>query len=155
WQAGEPFGITNVGYRAIESLRLEKGYLYWSSDITPDYNPYEAGLGFCVDKNKDFIGSKALAKIRQEGVSRKLVSFNCNGFAPFLGGEAILLNGEVVGLTTSSGYGHATGKSICFGYLSLDHAAETDFEIEAFGKAYAVKRGPRTLYDAKMARLKG
>ncbi|VAV94856.1 Sarcosine dehydrogenase [hydrothermal vent metagenome] len=155
WQAGEAHGIADVGYRAIESLRLEKGYLYWSSDISPDYNPYEAGLGFCVARDKDFIGARALEKIRSEGVSRKLVSFNRDGFAPFLGGEAILLNGEVIGLTTSAGYGHATGKSICFGYLSIELADETDFEIEAFGKAYAVKRGPRTLYDAKMERLKG
>jgi len=155
WQAGQPHGIANVGYRAIESLRLEKGYLYWSSDISPDYNPYEAGLGFCVASDKDnFIGKQALADIKAQELSRKLVSFNLDGFAPFLGGEAILLNGEVVGLTTSAGYGHATGKSICFGYLSVENSTETDFEIEAFGKAYPVTRGPRTLYDPKMERLK-
>jgi len=155
WQAGKEYDIANVGYRAIESMRLEKGYLYWSSDITPDYNPYEAGLGFCVAAAKDkFIGKQALANIKQQGIKRKLVSFNLDGFAPFLGGETILLNGEVVGLTTSAGYGHSLGKSICFGYLDIEHATKTDFEIEAFGKAYAVKRGPRTLYDAKMEKLR-
>ncbi len=61
WQAGEAHGIANAGYRAIESCRLEKGYLYWSGDISPDYNPYEAGLGFCVALDKgDFIGRDAL-----------------------------------------------------------------------------------------------
>ena len=155
WQAGQEHGIANVGYRAIESMRLEKGYLYWSSDITPDYNPYEAGLGFCVAATKDkFIGKQALANIKIQGVKRKLVSFNLDGFAPFLGGEAILLNGQVVGLTTSAGYGHSLGKSICFGYLSVEHASEIDFEIEAFGKAYKVTRGARTLYDAKMEKLR-
>lgn len=154
WQAGQSHNIANVGYRAIESLRLEKGYLYWSSDISPDYNPIEAGLGFCVSKTKDFIGSDALRKLRQTGPTRKLVSFNMDGFAPFLGGEAILLDGKVVGLTTSAGYGHATGKSICFGYLALEHCNKTDFTIEAFGKSYNVTRGPRTLYDPKMERLK-
>ncbi len=154
-QAGKPHGITNVGYRAIESLRLEKGYLYWSSDITPDYNPYEAGLGFCVAAAKpNFIGKGALAKIKQQGNTRQLVSFNRDGFAPFLGSEAILLDGQVVGVTTSTGYGHTTGKSICFGYLPIEHAKKTNFEIEAFGKAYKVTRGPRTLYDPKMERLK-
>ena len=155
WQAGEQYDIADVGYRAVESLRLEKGYLYWSSDITPDYNPYESGLGFCVaDHKENFIGKQALAKIKQQKPTRKLVSFNHEGFAPFLGGEAILLNGKVVGLTTSAGYGHATGKSICFGYLPVEHASKKDFEVEAFGKAYPVKRGPRTLYDAKMERLR-
>lgn len=155
WQAGEPFAIADVGYRAIESLRLEKGYLYWSSDISPDYTPYEAGLGFCVDLEKgDFIGRKALARQRQSGVTRKLVSFNLDGFAPFLGGEAILHKGQVVGVTTSAGYGHATGKTIAFGYLAPDIAKNDRFTIEAFGKAYDVTRGPRTLYDAKMERLK-
>jgi len=65
-----------------------------------------------------------------------------------------LLDGEVVGVTTSAGYGHATGKSICFGYLPIEHTKKTNFEIEAFGKAYKVTRGPRTLYDPKMERLK-
>jgi 4-methylaminobutanoate oxidase (formaldehyde-forming) len=154
WQAGQAHGIANVGYRAIESLRLEKGYLYWSSDISPDYNPCEAGLGFCVAKDKTFIGHKALAEIRKNGPARKLVSFNLDSFAPFLGGEAILQNGKVVGLTTSAGFGHATGKTIAFGYLSIEHSKLDNFEIEAFGKAYPVSVGPRTLYDAKMERLK-
>ncbi len=52
WEAGKPFGLAHAGYRAIDSARLEKGYLYWSGDISPDYNPYEAGLGFCVALEK-------------------------------------------------------------------------------------------------------
>ena len=65
WEAGEPHGIANAGYRAIESARLEKGYLYWSGDISPDYNPFEAGLGFCVALDKgDFIGREALLAAR-------------------------------------------------------------------------------------------
>ena len=85
WSAGEAHGIANAGYRAIDSCRMEKGYLYWSGDITPDYNPYEAGLGFCVALDKgDFIGRDALAKIKAEGVTRKLCSFTVEGFAPLL-----------------------------------------------------------------------
>ncbi len=65
WAAGAAHGIANAGYRAIDSCRMEKGYLYWSGDISPDYNPYEAGLGFCVALDKgDFIGREALAKIK-------------------------------------------------------------------------------------------
>ncbi len=153
--AGEQYGIANVGYRAIDSLRMEKGYLYWSADITPDYNPYEAGLGFCVALNKGpFIGRDALRQVKSQGVERKLVSFSKDGFSPFLGGEAILFNGEVVGLTTSANYGHATGKTIALGYVPAEIATATDFEIEAFGNLQPVTRGPRVLYDPAMKRLR-
>jgi 4-methylaminobutanoate oxidase (formaldehyde-forming) len=70
-QAGAEFGVTNIGYRAIDSLRLEKRYLAWGTDITPDYNPFEAGLEFLIDwKKGDFIGAEALARIKREGLSR-------------------------------------------------------------------------------------
>lgn len=156
WQAGEPFGIAHAGYRAIESCRLEKGYLYWSGDITPDYNPYEAGLGFCVALDKgEFIGRAALARIRAEGVGRRLCTFTVEGFAPFHGGEAILHEGRVVGSTSSAGFGHTLGSTIAFGYVPAGLAAEADFVIEAYGRGYSAKRGPRCLYDPKMERLKG
>ena len=60
WQAGQPFGIVACGYKAIDSLRAEKGYLYWGADITPDETPHEAGLNFAVAKDKEFLGSKAI-----------------------------------------------------------------------------------------------
>jgi glycine cleavage system aminomethyltransferase T len=156
WEAGKAHGIANAGYRAIESARLEKGYLYWSGDISPDYNPYEAGLGFCVALGKgDFIGRTALLTAKSEGVTRRLCSFTVEGFAPLHGGEAILHEGKVVASTTSAGYGHTLGKSIAFGYLPAALASETSFSIEAFGHAYAATRGPRCLYDARMERLRG
>ena len=69
-EAGEAYGIADAGYRAIETLRLEKGYVYWSSDVTPDTNPFEAGLGFAVALDKgDFIGRSALAAIKVKGTS--------------------------------------------------------------------------------------
>ncbi len=155
WAAGARHGIAHAGYRAIDSCRMEKGYLYWSGDISPDYNPYEAGLGFCVALNKgDFIGREALTKIKADGVSRKLCSFTIEGFAPLHGGEAIVWDGNILGSTTSVGYGHTLGKTIAFGYLPTSHAENTDFKIEAFGKSYDARRGARCLYDAKMERLK-
>lgn len=155
WDAGQKHGISNAGYRAIDSCRMEKGYLYWSGDITPDYNPYEAGLGFCVASDKpSFIGKEALARIKANGVERRLCSFTVEGFAPFHGGEAIILGGEVVGRTTSTAYGHSLGKTIALGYLPVSIANTKAFEIEAFGNVYAAERGPRCLYDAKMERLK-
>ncbi len=153
--AGEAHGIADAGYRAIEHCRLEKGYLYWSGDITPDYNPYEAGLGFAVALEKgDFIGRDALAGIKAAGVKRKLCSFTIDGFAPLHGGEAILLDGRFVGSTSSTGFGFTLGKTIAFGYLPVEVASQTRFTVEAFGEAYAAQRGPRVLYDAGMERLK-
>ena len=155
-EAGSAHGIADAGYRAIDACRMEKGYLYWSGDITPDYNPYEAGLGFAVALEKgEFIGRAALRRIKAEGVKRKLVSFTIDGFAPLHGGEAILYAGKVVGSTSSTGYGYTLGKTIAFGYLPTEIAGATDFSIEAFGKAYPATRGPRVLYDPKMERLKG
>ena len=154
-EAGAPHGISDVGYRAIESCRLEKGYLYWSADVTPETTPYEAGLGFAVALDKsDFIGREALVAAKAAGAQRKLVTLTVDGFAPFLGGETVLLDGEPVGSLTSAGYGHHLGRTIGFGYLPADIAGREGFAIEAFGTAYDAVRGPRCLYDAKMERLK-
>jgi 4-methylaminobutanoate oxidase (formaldehyde-forming) len=155
WAAGRDSGIANVGYRAIESLRLEKGYLYWSADITPDSNPYEAGLGFCVALHKgQFLGRSALARIEAEGVRRRLCSFVLPPEAPLHGGEAILGAGRVVGVTTSGGYGYTIGKAIALGYLAVEETERDEFQIEAFGRLYPAKRGPRTLYDPGNQRLR-
>ena len=154
WRAGAAHGIAHAGYRAIDSCRLEKGYLYWSGDITPDYNPYEAGLGFCVALGKgDFLGREALVRIKSEGTARRLCSFTLEGFVPLHGGEAIFFDGRVVGSASSAGYGHTLGKSIALGYVPTGIAKESRFEIEAFGKRYPALRGPRCLYDPKGERL--
>ncbi|NMC14455.1 MAG: sarcosine dehydrogenase, partial [Chloroflexi bacterium] len=73
WEAGRPEGMVPAGYKAIDTLRLEKGYRYWSSETTPDYTPYEAGLGFAVKLDKgDFIGKDVLVKQKKEGLKQKL-----------------------------------------------------------------------------------
>ena len=73
-EAGQSEGIVPAGYRAIDSLRLEKGYRYWSAEVSPDYTPYESGMGFCVALNKgDFIGRDALLKQKQSGIQAETV----------------------------------------------------------------------------------
>jgi glycine cleavage system aminomethyltransferase T len=154
-EAGRGEGILDAGYRAIDSCRMEKGYLYWSGDISPDYNPYEAGLGFAVSLDKGpFVGRDALIKIKDAGVRRRLSSFTVEGFAPFHGGEAIYRAEQLVGWTTSAGFGHTLSKTIAFGYVPVEIAGEKHFEIEAFGSRYPALRGPRCLYDPGMERLK-
>ncbi len=154
-ETGADHGLIDAGYRAIESLRLEKGYVYWSADVTPDTNPYEAGLGFAVALDKDdFLGRDALVKIKAEGPARKLATLTVNGFAPLIGGETILADGEVIGTTTSAGYGYTVGKTIALGYLPAELDRAASLAIEAYGRLYRAARGPRSLYDPKGERLR-
>ena len=154
-EAGRGEGLIDAGYRAIDSCRMEKGYLYWSADISPDHNPYEAGLGFAVSLGKGpFVGRDALIKIKEAGVRRRLSSFTVEGFAPFHGGETIYRAEQLVGWTSSAGFGHTLQKTIAFGYVPVEFAGEKHFEIEAFGRRYPALRGPRCLYDPGMERLK-
>jgi 4-methylaminobutanoate oxidase (formaldehyde-forming) len=151
--AGAKHGIRDAGYRAIESCRLEKGYLYWSADITPRTTPYEAGLGFAVAIDKgDFTGRKAL--LGGSAPMRRLVALSVDGFAPLFSGDTVLHHGRPVASLTSAGYGHHLGRTIGFVYLPADIASEKAFTIEAFGRSYPATRRPRCQYDAKMERLK-
>ncbi|MCB2009232.1 MAG: FAD-dependent oxidoreductase [Geminicoccaceae bacterium] len=155
--AGAAFGIRDVGYRAIESLRLEKGYLYWSSDIGPDNSPIEAGLGGRVHlKTKgDFIGRAVLERQKSEGCTRRLCTFVSDDRLPVFGGETILRGGRTVSLATSAGYGHTVRKTILFGYLDDKDRAERDFELEVFGERHAIRRFDGPLHDPANERLKG
>jgi 4-methylaminobutanoate oxidase (formaldehyde-forming) len=154
--AGEEFGIRDAGYRAIDTLRLEKGYLYWSSDISPDYTPYEAGLGFRVHlKSKgDFRGRAALEAQKTAGTTRRLCTFVTDRKLPLYGGETILQGGRVVSLASSAGFGHTVGKMIIFGYLATEDLAADGFEVEVFGDRFPVTRVEGPLYDAANHRLK-
>ena len=153
-QAGEEFGITNIGYRAIDSLRLEKRYLAWGVDITPDYNPFEAGLQFLIDWDKgDFIGAEALARIKQEGVQQKLVCLALNKSLPVFGGEAIFCGDRVVAQTTSGNFGYSTGKSLVLGYLPIDVIEQSDFTVEAFGERSPASIVKGSIYDPKREKI--
>jgi 4-methylaminobutanoate oxidase (formaldehyde-forming) len=155
WEAGAEHGIANAGYRAIESCRLEKGYLYWSGDIGPDVNPYEAGLGFCVALDKgDFIGREALEAISRQKPDRRIATFSLDGFVPLHGGEPIVQNGALLGSVSSGGYGHAVKQTIAFGLLPAELDNNLPFEIEVFGKPCRATRQARCLHDPKMERLR-
>ena len=151
--AGET-GLRDVGYRALESLRLEKGYRYWGADVTPDTNPFEAGLGFCVTLDKGpFKGREALARIKQEGPRQRLCGFTLDQPRALYGSEAILHDGEVVGITTSAGFGYTVGRWIAYGFLPAELSGETAFEIEAFCERLPATRCARALYDPARERI--
>ena len=153
-QAGAEFEMINMGYRAIDSLRLEKRYLAWGVDITPDYNPLEAGLGFIIDWNKgDFIGAEALASIKQTGVFRQLVCLALNDPLVVFGGEAVYCDGEVVAQTTSGNFGYTVGKSLVLCYLPVELLGATGFEVQSFDQKSAATLIKGAAYDADREKI--
>jgi 4-methylaminobutanoate oxidase (formaldehyde-forming) len=130
WEAGRPHGLVAAGYRAIDSLRLEKGYRVWGADITPDETPLEAGLGFCVRDDKAFVGSEALGEPRRR--LRCLVLEDPRSVA--LGNEPVRIGDGVCGRVTSGGYGYAVERSIAYAYLPPDVELGTEVEVDIFGR---------------------
>ena len=158
WEAGQPLGVANAGYRAIDSMRLEKAYAYWGAEVTPEYTPYDAGLGFCVDLKKEkFIGKEALIKAKDEGSKVKLCTFVLDADEPVMvqGSAPIMHDGKVLGVTSSSGYGYTVGKTICFGYIPADQTGHGDtYEIESYKTTYkATLMKQRSLYDPKREKI--
>jgi len=158
WQAGQELGIKNAGYRTIASMHLEKGYADWGSELTPEYSPFDAGLGFCVALEKDdFIGKAALARIKTEGARLRLCTFTIAAETPLMlqSSAPVIYKGKVLGVTTSSGYGHTIKKNICYAYLPVEAAtAEQGYEIEVYKKVYPARlESSRVLYDPARKRI--
>jgi len=155
-ELGQAQGIRPAGYKALDSLRLEKGYVYWSTDVTPADNLLEAALGFCADMAKgDFIGREALAKRREEGLQSRLrtVVLEGNEF-PAYGAESVWHDGEIVSRLRSAGHAHTIDRSIAYAYLPLPLAKPgTEVEIELFGNRIPAKVS-LPIHDPKGDRLK-
>jgi 4-methylaminobutanoate oxidase (formaldehyde-forming) len=160
--AGTKHGLRNAGYRAIETLRLEKGYRAWSSDIGPDHTPLEAGLGFAVKlkKNIEFKGRPALEKQRDQGVNKIMTTFTAEADVILSGRETIYRNGERVGWLSSAGYGHTIGKSIGMGFvrsetiIDRDHILSGEYELEVATKRVRCTAQLHPLYDPQMTKVK-
>jgi 4-methylaminobutanoate oxidase (formaldehyde-forming) len=135
WQAGRAHGMVAGGYRAIESMRLEKGYRVWGSDLTAETTPFEAGLGFAVklDKPGGFCGRDALLAARQEGLTRRIRAIVLDSPEVVLGNEPVRVDGDVVGRVTSGGYGYSVDASIAYAYLPIDAKPGTAVELDLFG----------------------
>jgi glycine cleavage system aminomethyltransferase T/glycine/D-amino acid oxidase-like deaminating enzyme len=152
WEAGEPHGLMAGGYRAIDTLRLEKGYRVWAADITPDETPYEAGLGFCVKDDRDFAGREALAAHEPAKRLRCLVLDDPRSVA--LGNEPVRVDGEVVGRVTSGGYGYTVERSIAYAYLPPVHDIGTAVEIDIFGRWVAGTVAAEPLFEPRGERVR-
>jgi dimethylglycine dehydrogenase len=148
-----------AGMRAMESLRLEKSYRMWGSDLTPDYTPYEAGLDrFVRLKKGPFIGKDALERQLAQGIPHRFVTFEVHGVtdADPLGNEPLFdLEGNLIGRATAGYYGHALRKSLGLGYVSPGFAAVgTQISIEILGERKRATVLVDSPYDSENKDLK-
>ncbi len=158
YAAGQEFGLEVGGYKVLNSLRLEKGYRYFTADVTPMEDPYSAGLGFCVDLNKgDFIGRQALVEKKAAGLKHKLCTLVLDGedFQTIYGGEAVYLDGHVVSRVRSGGYGFTVKRNIVYAYLPPELAkVGTRLDVDVFDAVHKAEVSPTILLDPKGERLR-
>ena len=146
WEVGREHGLVAGGYKAIDSLRLEKGYRVWGSDITPEDTPHEAGLGFAVRDDKEFVGRAALES--RDAPARRLrclVLSDPRSIA--LGSEPVRVGGELVGRVTSGGFGYTVGSSIAYAYLPAEDDVGTEVAVEIFGTWVEGEVAAEPLFD--------
>jgi len=158
-EAGKEYDMELGGYKVLDPLRLEKGYRYFTVDITPSETPYEAGLGFCVHLDKgDFIGRDALVKQKAEGINRKLCTLvvtDTDEFTQIYGGEAIYHEGKVLSRVRSGGYGYTVKKNIFFAYLPIELAQKgRRFMVDLIEGRGEVEVTAPVLYDPKGEKLR-
>ena len=161
-QAGNEFGIRNVGLHAVNSLRLEKGFRHWGHDIGSEDNLIQAGLSFAAKPDAgDFIGRDAFLRQKAAGLpDRRLVQFKLDDPEPLLyHNEPIVMDGRIVGYLTSGMYGHSVRAAIGMGYvvmpeLTPDRIQESTFEIEIAKERYSAQASLKALYDPSSSRMR-
>jgi 4-methylaminobutanoate oxidase (formaldehyde-forming) len=159
--AGPAFGLGLAGYRAIETLRLEKFYRAWGADIGPDHTPLEAGLRSFVKFKKSFLGRAALEAQALKPLKKLLCGFTTDDpEVILLGRETIYRNGLRVGWLASGGFGHSVGKPIGYGYVRNPYGVDEAFiqsgnyELEVATQRVPAKVHMGPLVDAKMEKVK-
>jgi 4-methylaminobutanoate oxidase (formaldehyde-forming) len=154
WAAGREHDLVAGGYKAIDSLRLEKGYRVWGADITPEDTPFEAGLEFAVKLDKgEFIGRQALAEAAEPERRLRCLTLD-DPRAIALGSEPVRVGTDVVGRVTSGGYGYTVGKSIAYAYLPAEHRVGTAVDIEIFGERVSGVVAEEPLFDPRGERIR-
>jgi glycine cleavage system aminomethyltransferase T/glycine/D-amino acid oxidase-like deaminating enzyme len=159
-EAGRPHGLRPAGYRAIESLRLEKGYRVWGADVSRETTPDEAGLGFAVRPGGGYAGAEALAAVRARGPARRLRALVLDDPRTVaLGGEPVrgvdpTRPAEVLGFVTSGGYGYTVARSLAYALLPVGCGPGTAVEVEVDGEWVAARVARDPLYDPKGDRIR-
>jgi glycine cleavage system aminomethyltransferase T/glycine/D-amino acid oxidase-like deaminating enzyme len=157
--AGEPHGLEPLGYRALESLRLEKGYRYYGAELTSREGPYEAGLGPFVRLRKgDFIGRDALLADGPPGgmPARRLRTLTIGGddWLPIYGGEAVRIDGEVVSRLRGAAFGYTVGRTVATAYLPSEIPQGAGVEIDVFADRVAGEVAADVLVDPDGSRMR-
>ena len=159
FRAGKAHGIGMVGMRAMESMRMEKSYRMWGSDMTRDYTPFETGLDRFVRLNKgEFVGRAALLKQQAAGVPHNFVTLQVHEVtdADPLGNEPLFdSSGAIVGRATAGGYGHVVKQSIAIGYVQPKYSAlGTELQIEILGRRHGATVVHESPYDPDNLQLR-
>ncbi len=155
-EAGAESDIRMIGMHAMDSMRLEKGYLAWKSEMNLHHTPLETNVAWTVKLDKDFIGKKGILKQKEEGIPLKLVCMvvDATDSDPW-GYNPILKDGNRIGMTSSGGYGHRVEKSIAMGYVKPEFAAPgTKMDVEILGRARSAEVVTMPLYDPKNEKMK-
>ena len=157
WTAGQESGIVAAGRAAFQSLRLEKGYRSWGTDMTTEHNPYEAGVGFAVRSPLDsFTGGSALEGVSAETVQRRLTCLTIDdGTSVVVGGEPVSVSGDVAGYVTSAAFGHTVGRPVAYAWLPASLAVGDGVEISYFGRSVAASVAAEPLVDPGMEKIRG
>jgi glycine cleavage system aminomethyltransferase T len=158
WAAGHALGVVAAGRAAFESLRLEKGYRAWGTDVTPEHNPYAAGLGFAVRPGKgEFVGRAALSGRAEETEERRLTCLTLDDRESMvLGKEPVLVDGTPAGYVTSAAYGYTVDRPIAYAWLPRGAAIPgTAVTIEYFGRRLPATVAAEPLVDPAGTRLRG
>jgi 4-methylaminobutanoate oxidase (formaldehyde-forming) len=156
-EAGRDHGLVPAGYRAIDSLRLEKGYRVWGADVTSETDPYSSGLGFAVRLEKgEFLGRRAVAGLAPHGGPQRLCCLVLDEpRSVALGNEPVKDRGSVVGRVSSGGLGYSLGASIAYAWLPAEQSAPgTRLAVEVFGETVGAEVREDPLYDPKGARIR-
>ena len=156
-EAGQPYGLVPGGYRAIDSLRLEKGYRVWGSDITSETDPFSAGLGFAVRLEKGaFVGWDAAAPLAPDGGRERLACLVLDDpRSVALGNEPVKDGAVVVGRVTSGGLGYSLGLSIAYAWLPAELTRPgTRLDVEVFGQSVGAEVRKEPLYDPRGERIR-
>ena len=155
-EAGREHGVRIAGYRALDGLRIEKGYRYMGTDLTGGDTPFQAGLGFCVALDKgDFVGRDALAGAGP--VDRRIRTLLVGGqdYLPLYGGEAVLVDGVTTGRVRSAAYGHTVQRNVAYAYLPAELDAGATVDVEVLGTPVAAELAGDVLVDPENQRIVG
>ncbi|WP_324759434.1 GcvT family protein [Haloarcula sp. GH36] len=155
WEAGQDLDVRPMGGGALSSMRLEKGYRLWGTDIDTDANPFEAGLPFAVDMDTDFVGKEALQAAREDGIDNRITPLTLDDSTDImLSGRPVTKDGETLGYVQAGDYGYTIGESIAYTYVPSEYAeAGTTVQVHCEGETYDATVRDEPLFDPGRERI--